>query len=163
MIEVNLRQVGQAKMPFNYIKLGGTGDGHASHETHPGPGKYSAVVNTLKVFRMLRWPTAFFLLLSTLACELWILHKQLTVHDPGSEINDIVPSCESTYETSKLLLDHWLLIVATVSMQQKIFKRDENYISDHKTWSSINATMGHWMKLIPRERLILQRYRRSHL
>lgn len=40
--------------------------------------------------------------------------------------------------------------IQAVSQQQKIFRADDRYASDHMTVESINATKQHWKDLMPR-------------
>jgi hypothetical protein len=40
--------------------------------------------------------------------------------------------------------------ICEVSLEQKIFRADDRYGSDHTTMESINATKQHWIDLMPR-------------
>ncbi|KAF2851591.1 hypothetical protein T440DRAFT_447799 [Plenodomus tracheiphilus IPT5] len=117
---------------FNYAKVSGESSGDSpllDSDTHPGPSRPTARSKITKIVRILRWPTVFLLLFAILSCVLSILNRQPASSQLGGELNSLLPN---------------------FSKQQKIFREDHRFSSDHKTSQSINATKQHWLDLMPR-------------
>ncbi|KAF1349382.1 hypothetical protein EJ07DRAFT_140339 [Lizonia empirigonia] len=107
-------------MPFNYGKVSSEGSDDEA-QTHPGPGRVTFWTRVCGLGRHLRWPATFLLLLTILAAEVQVLHRQPASLEIGDEINGI-----------------------------KKFLPDERYSSDHVTTSSLNETKQHWLALLPK-------------
>ncbi|OAL49065.1 hypothetical protein IQ07DRAFT_512276 [Pyrenochaeta sp. DS3sAY3a] len=117
--------------PARYAKLDDASfDDESLEQQHqrPKPGCATACTRILSKIDFLRWPAVFMLLFGILICELSVLHRQPPSLQLSGEINDLVPN---------------------FSTEQKIFRADDRYASDHKTPSSINATKQSWIDLMP--------------
>ncbi|KAH8724167.1 hypothetical protein GQ44DRAFT_740603 [Phaeosphaeriaceae sp. PMI808] len=110
-------------MPFNYKRV------ESQIVEHVDQVFEHEETHDERYLRSLRWPTAFFLLFAVLACELSTLNKQPISLPIGAELNKLVPS---------------------FTREQKIFRADARYASDHKTEASISATKAYWFGLMPR-------------
>lgn len=80
-------------MPFNYGKVSSEGSDDEA-QTHPGPGRVTFWTRVCGIGRHLRWPATFLLLLTILAAEVQVLHRQPASLKIGDEINGIVPTCK---------------------------------------------------------------------
>ncbi|KAF1918579.1 hypothetical protein BDU57DRAFT_203922 [Ampelomyces quisqualis] len=120
-------------MPFNYAKVDFEGAEHRQSSiepvhTHAERGRSTMWSKIFDSLRLMRWLAAFFLLSALLICQISILRRQPISYPIGSEMNGLVP--------------HF-------SHEQKIFRADGRYASDHTTMESINATKKNWMDLMP--------------
>ncbi|KAH7091928.1 hypothetical protein FB567DRAFT_226804 [Paraphoma chrysanthemicola] len=120
-------------MPWHYAKIDSGNVGHSDgmleqqqKHTERGRSKWLA---TLDRFGIVRWPLVLLFLFAILMCEISILQRQPKSLQIGGEINGLVPR---------------------FSQEQKIFREDSRYASDHMTMESINATKQHWKDLMPR-------------
>ncbi|KAH9866003.1 hypothetical protein J1614_008567 [Plenodomus biglobosus] len=116
---------------FNYSKVSGESSGDASlvdPDTHQKPLQPGAWSRTSKIVRSSRWPCILVLLLLILLGELSIINRQPASVQLGGELNSLLPD---------------------FSKQQKIFREDHRFNSDHKTSESVNTTKQHWLDLMP--------------
>ncbi|KAF2030395.1 hypothetical protein EK21DRAFT_65519 [Setomelanomma holmii] len=121
-------------MPFNYAKLdndslGNSDDTLEQQQSYIEHGRSERGAASFDRFSNSCWPLAFLLLSAILVSEISILYKQPSPLKIGGEINNLVPQ---------------------FSQQQKIFREDVRYSSDHMTMESINVTKQHWKDLMPR-------------
>lgn len=147
---------------FNYAKVGSESSRNSLREVSDAYTEttlQTAWSKSLNVIPTIRWPLLLLLLSLVFACEVVILHKQPASSQVGSEINSLIPSCElmATRLWNTGIHEDMLADFSSnpplkkVSIQEKIFREDTRYKSDHETLASINATKQHWLDLMPRK------------
>ncbi|CBX98577.1 hypothetical protein IAQ61_007796 [Plenodomus lingam] len=117
---------------FNYIKVSGESSGDASiadPDSHREPSRPTTYSRICKILRFSRWLFTLVLLVAILLCQLLILNRQPDQLQLGGELNSLITN---------------------FSKQQKMFREDRRFTSDHKTPASVNATKQNWLNLFPR-------------
>ena len=85
-----------ASMPFRYGKVGSESSSSTDDDqTLPRSGRSTLWTRTGDALRKLRWPATHLLLFVILATQIQILHRQPDSTPVGSEINGLIPVCES--------------------------------------------------------------------
>jgi hypothetical protein len=83
-------------MPFEYSKIEGRNAkiNQADLEGLPEQGRSTMWSKAYDMLQYLRWPSAFFVLLSILVCQILIFRSQPASMPIGGELNGLIPHCK---------------------------------------------------------------------
>jgi hypothetical protein len=141
-------------MAFHYGKVSSesSDDTLEGQQIRRDPSYSSIWIRICTAGRWICWPVTFLLLLTVLGCELSLMYSRPSSQEIGGEINQIVPGCKYSAPTSVCFAtQRQRTNVFPVSQEQRRFRADSRFASDHRTVKSINTSQQEWRDIMPCE------------